>query len=69
MLIPGMAFGDVIAALEDGALRIGMHVRSIGVDEESDAFVNGPPGVVIPTPTAGAWGLAGLALIGARRRR
>jgi len=28
------------AALDDGTLRVGLHIRSIGADEESDAYVN-----------------------------
>ncbi len=59
-LLPGLGLNDVRAALIDGTLRIGLHVRSIGLGGESDAFVN-------PEPTTLAlMGLSGLVLI--RRR-
>lgn len=64
----GKSFSDIMTALLDGSLRIGMHVRAIGVDGESDSFVNEPP-VVVPLPTAFAGGLAGLGILGTRRRR
>jgi len=42
-LLPGLDLTDVQAALDDGTLRIGMHVRSIGAGGESDSFVNPEP--------------------------
>lgn len=62
-------FQDIIVALNlptsdpnytTDSLRVGLHVRSIGVAEDSDSFVNnppnGPPLVVIPVPLpAAAW--------------
>ena len=64
----GTSFSDLVDALNDEALRVGLHVRSIGDEEESDGFVSGPP-TVIPLPTSA--GLASLALagLGVRRRR
>lgn len=57
----GMDFSDVLAALDSGNFRIGLHVRSL-LDGESDAFVSEPPAEV-PLPAA-AWlmiaGLGGL---------
>jgi hypothetical protein len=38
-------FDGVVAALDTGVLRIGLHVRSIGADGESDGFVNTPPSI------------------------
>jgi hypothetical protein len=65
-LVNGMTFNDVLAALDNGALRIGLHVRSIGQGSQSDSFVNNPPAVV-PLPPAATTGLASLIGIGAVR--
>lgn len=75
-LITGKDFDDVEDALNDGTIRFGMHLRSIGAAEDSDSFVNSPPSgtsSVVPLPSA-AW--AGMALLGVmggvhvfRRRR
>ena len=75
-LINGQNFADTIAAIDlalanpgvdvVGGLRFGAHVQGLP-DGESDSFVSG--GLVIPLPTAGAMGLAGLALVAGRRRR
>lgn len=62
----GGTFADVLAELDDGRLRIGMHVISMP-DGESDAFVNN--GVVIPMPAPAALGMAGLAPLALLRRR
>lgn len=70
----GYGFDDISSALTSGALRIGLHVRSIGVAGASDSFINNP----IPTETisgvplpASAWmflsGLVGF--LGWQRRR
>lgn len=68
-LLSGITFGDVQAALGSGDLRLGFHVRSIGSDGNSDAFVGDPPSIVpLPTPALlGAGGL--LACLSPRRRR
>jgi hypothetical protein len=41
-LIGGQDFDDVINAIFDGSLRIGMHVISIHEDQNSESFVNTP---------------------------
>jgi len=68
----GITFADVIAAMNSGALRVGMHVISIDGDF-SDGFVTcpdcGPPPPGVPLPSAFAAGLAGLGLVAGRRRR
>jgi hypothetical protein len=65
-LLNGATFTDLVDALNSGDLRLGLHVRSIGENEDSDSFVSE---VVIPLPTTA--GLAGLGLAGlaVRRRR
>jgi PEP-CTERM motif len=39
-LIDGQTFADTIAALENGSLRIGLHVQAIAPSGNSDAFIN-----------------------------
>ncbi|MDX2151770.1 MAG: PEP-CTERM sorting domain-containing protein [Bryobacteraceae bacterium] len=45
-------FDDVLSALEDGSLRIGLHVQSIGTAGRSDAYINDPfePPQEVPEP-------------------
>ena len=68
----GMAFSDVVSALESDSLRIGFHVRSIGDDGNSDSFVSYMPenGAMVPLPSPMLLGAAGVGLVaGVRRRR
>jgi hypothetical protein len=79
-LLPGKTFQDTLSALDlplphtlspDNWLRIGMHVRSIGSNAQSDGFVNTV--TVIPLPPAAWAGLGSLACVAGlsavRRRR
>lgn len=66
----GFNFASLLTALDNGDLRIGLHVRSL-LAGESDTFVSTPPSPV-PLPAAlplfgGALGLIGL--LGWRRKR
>jgi hypothetical protein len=70
---------SVVAALTDGSLRLGLHVRSIGAAGGSDSYVNVPPPEGGPVPddvpepgTIAIWGLLGTlgaALSFGRRRQ
>lgn len=59
-LLEGSSFDSVIAGLNSGAFRIGLHVQSIG-GGTSDAFVNKTPN---PVPLPAAVWLFGSALLG-----
>lgn len=65
-LLSGRTFANVVSALNNGDLRIGLHVRAIGNDKKSDSFVSTPP--VVPLPPAAWAGLATLAGVAAWRR-
>ena len=58
-------FADTIAALESGALRIGIHVQAIGATNGSEAFING----AVPEPATMFLMGSGLFGIGAWARR
>ena len=70
----GKVFNDVLSDLNSGALRIGLHVQSIGPSSASDSFVSKPPFDPGPTPIPlpatvwmGALGLIGVGLMKYRR--
>jgi hypothetical protein len=59
---------DVLAAINNGSLRIGLHVTGIG--EFSDAFVNlSYPPPPVPVPGAVLLGLIGMAVAGIKLRK
>jgi hypothetical protein len=67
-LLPGLNFDDVVTAIGNGDLRVGLHLRSIG--QQSDSFINHPEAHrFIPEPgSAAIWALGVLAIAGLRRR-
>ncbi|TVQ31094.1 MAG: hypothetical protein EA376_10940 [Phycisphaeraceae bacterium] len=62
-LMQGVMFADVVAMLDGGGMRVGMHVIAFA-NGESEWFVN-----VIPAPPAVGLAGAGLLGLGAMRRR
>jgi hypothetical protein len=58
-LINGRTFANTMDALRTGALRIGVHVTSIGATHGDDSYVNNP--TVIPLPPGAFTGMGTLA--------
>lgn len=64
----GATFDDVLDALQDGTLRIGIHVQGFA-DGDSESFVNSPgPLQRVPEPVSAMAGLLGVAALLWRRR-
>lgn len=79
-LVGGASFADLIAALDDGSLRVGIHAIAFGyypgdtVDRGSEAFIttpqiDTPPPPVVPAPGAVTLGVLGLVTVGLWQRR
>jgi hypothetical protein len=67
-LLNSKSFDDCVSALQTGDLRIGMHVRAIGTDGQSDSFVNNSI-TAVPLPMTSTMAMAGLSMVMLRRRR
>lgn len=65
-LTGGATLADVIADLNSGAMRVGLHVISIGTVGGSESFVNNGK---IPTPGALALSACALGCVSVRRRK
>ena len=46
----GQTYDNVVTEFTTGALRVGMHIGSIGALGGSDSYINNPPGSQIPPP-------------------
>jgi len=67
-LLNNKSFDDCVTAFQTGDLRIGLHVRAIGTDGQSDSFVNSQL-TAVPLPMTSTLGMSGLSLVMLRRRR
>lgn len=56
------SFNDLLADIDNGGFRVGLHVQSIGTSGNSDSYLLTPPPPTVPLPAA-AW-LFGSALLG-----
>ena len=56
LILPN-TFDEIITALENGPLRIGLHVQSIGLESQSDSFVSVPEPATIALLSLGALSL------------
>lgn len=63
-LMAGMDFNDLIADLNDGSLRIGLHVIMIGASQDSEGFISN----TVPEPATLLLIALGLGALGARAR-
>jgi hypothetical protein len=61
-------FSDVINALANEDLRIGLHIQAIGCAGDSDSYTNNPP-TVTPVPGAVLLAMFGLSIAGMKLRK
>lgn len=70
----GVSFADLIARINSGETRFGLHIRAIGQNGGSDAYVSKgddtpPPPPLVPAPMTAVMGAVGLGAVVSRRRR
>jgi hypothetical protein len=69
-LAAGKTFADVEAAIGANTLRFGIHGQGLGTSGDSESFVSGgPPGGVVPEPTAALLFGLGAAFVARRTHR
>ncbi|GIW88008.1 MAG: hypothetical protein KatS3mg108_2332 [Isosphaeraceae bacterium] len=68
-LVTTVSFADMLSAIANGVVRLGVHVQSIGSTGGSDSYINS---TVVPEPSGlvlAVVGVGALGLMGCRRRR
>ena len=69
LLLDDVTFSDVLAGLDDGSIRVGLHVMAIAPGGGSDSYVNGGRVSVPDAATSGAMMTVALGMLAWARRK